>query len=186
MLVNLVQKGECWAWLWEAWVILPLGVTFFTGFFCFHKVKSLLPILALLPTLFNEEKTRIGFTFLTYLHILFKSLGFWTKRWVRWQQDSFSQPLWFCSPPVTPTVSYKFMLILLSHLIKLKHVCGISRYLIVYSVWDKRHLMYQKIHLRKKTITPSFPTSFAIWKGNNRMYLNSMINPMDFVNMRNS
>ena len=31
----------------EAWVLFPLVVTFFTGFFCFHVVKSLMPILAL-------------------------------------------------------------------------------------------------------------------------------------------
>ena len=42
--VNLVQKGECWTWdhrLWE---------TFFTGLFCFHIVKPLIPLLALLLT----------------------------------------------------------------------------------------------------------------------------------------
>ena len=37
-------------------VLFPLGVTFFTGIFCFHIVKPLMPILALLPTLFNYEK----------------------------------------------------------------------------------------------------------------------------------
>ena len=32
---------------WQARVLFPLVVTFFTGFFCFHVVKSLMPILAL-------------------------------------------------------------------------------------------------------------------------------------------
>ena len=30
---------------------IPIGVTFFTGFFCFDVVKPLMPILALLPIL---------------------------------------------------------------------------------------------------------------------------------------
>ena len=38
---------------------IPTGLTFFTGFFYFDVVKSLMPILVLLPTLFNYEKTRL-------------------------------------------------------------------------------------------------------------------------------
>ena len=30
---------------WEAWVIFPLGVVFFTGFFCFHAVETKMPLL---------------------------------------------------------------------------------------------------------------------------------------------
>ena len=33
-----------------------MGVTFFTGSFCFHVVKSLTSILTLMPTLFNFKK----------------------------------------------------------------------------------------------------------------------------------
>ena len=32
----------------------------FTGFFCFHVVKPLMSIVALLPTFCNYEKTSIG------------------------------------------------------------------------------------------------------------------------------
>ena len=38
---------------------IPTGVLFVTGIFCFHAVKSVMPILALLPTLFNYEKTQL-------------------------------------------------------------------------------------------------------------------------------
>ena len=61
--VNLVQKGECWTWnqrLWEAQVLFPLRVTFFTGFFCFHVVKPLMPILALLPISSSLWKAPMG------------------------------------------------------------------------------------------------------------------------------
>ena len=56
----------------EAKVLFPLGVTFFTGFFCFSVVKPLMPIYALLPTLFNYEKPRLE-CFLVFLIIF--SLG---------------------------------------------------------------------------------------------------------------
>ena len=36
---------------------IPTGATFFTGIFCFHVIKPLMPILASSPTLFNFEKT---------------------------------------------------------------------------------------------------------------------------------
>ena len=49
--VNLVQKRKCWTWnqrLWEARVLFPLRVAFFTGYFSFHVVNPLMPMLALL------------------------------------------------------------------------------------------------------------------------------------------
>ena len=38
---------------------IPTGVTFFTGFFCFHIVNPLLSILALLPFLCISKKNSI-------------------------------------------------------------------------------------------------------------------------------
>ena len=61
--VNLVQRGECWTCnqrLWEAWILFPLGVTFFIGPFYFHVVKPLMPILALLPFLCISKKNCNG------------------------------------------------------------------------------------------------------------------------------
>ena len=46
---KLVQKGACWTWnqrLWKAQVLSHWGQHFVTGFFCFHTVKPLMPILA--------------------------------------------------------------------------------------------------------------------------------------------
>ena len=39
---------------------IPTGITIFTGFFYFYAVEPLMPILALLPTLFNYKKPQIG------------------------------------------------------------------------------------------------------------------------------
>ena len=38
---------------------IPTGGNIFNGYFGFHIVKPLMPILALLPTLFNYEETRL-------------------------------------------------------------------------------------------------------------------------------
>ena len=35
---------------------IPTGGSIFTRYFCFHVVKPLMPILALLPTLFKYKK----------------------------------------------------------------------------------------------------------------------------------
>ena len=59
---KLVQKGECWNWnqrLWEALVLFPLRVTFCHWIF-FDVVKSLMPILALLPILSSLWKTMLA------------------------------------------------------------------------------------------------------------------------------
>ena len=53
---------------------IPLGVTFSTGFFCFHIAKPLLPILALLPflcisiklLLLSSQIFRLTFVFSLY------------------------------------------------------------------------------------------------------------------------
>ena len=74
---NLVQKGECWTWnqrLWEAWVLFPLGVTFFTGFFYFHIVNSLMPILAISSSLW---KPRVGFYSFFGMQLLLVVLSNW-------------------------------------------------------------------------------------------------------------
>ena len=58
---QLTQKGECWTW--NQRLIRGLGLIptrsniFLLDFFCFHVVKPLIPILALLPILFSLRKT---------------------------------------------------------------------------------------------------------------------------------
>ena len=44
---------------WASSSILTGGNILLLFFFCFHVVKTLMAIMALLPTLFNYEKTRL-------------------------------------------------------------------------------------------------------------------------------
>ena len=57
--VNLVQKGECWAWnqwSWEACILFPQGTTLFTGFFCFHVAKSSAANIGIIAIFVHFEK----------------------------------------------------------------------------------------------------------------------------------
>ena len=52
------------------WFNTHWGNIFLTGIFCFHIVKPLMPILALLPISFNYEKPRMGGETLTEESVL--------------------------------------------------------------------------------------------------------------------
>ena len=59
---KLAQKGDSWTWSQRYWVQSSLEATFFTGFFCFHAVKPLMAVLALLPISPSLWKTLLANT----------------------------------------------------------------------------------------------------------------------------
>ena len=88
---KLVQRGECWTWNQRS-----RGSTFCHWHFCFHIVKHIMSILALLPTLYNMEKIDrmicIDPAYFDSMSAYIK-LGFLTGWYCPWNEITFK---WHC------------------------------------------------------------------------------------------